>query len=74
MTGNAPTFATLLLRIFLPFALAYGAWAEDEGLSAGAAALWHAARSLGVTASEPASLAAASRPATIVRVLAPSAS
>lgn len=23
MTGNAPTFATLLLRIFLPFALAY---------------------------------------------------
>ena len=23
MTGNAPSFATLLLRIFLPFALAY---------------------------------------------------
>ena len=23
MTGNAPTFATLFLRIFLPFALAY---------------------------------------------------
>jgi hypothetical protein len=23
MTGNAPTFATLLLRVFLPFALAY---------------------------------------------------
>ena len=30
----------MLVNVVLPFALAYGAWAEDERLSAGAAALW----------------------------------
>lgn len=33
----------MVANIVLPFALAYGAWSEDERLGAGAAALWEAA-------------------------------
>lgn len=50
MTGNAPTFATLLLRIFLPFALAYFLSYIFRGVNA--VIFPHLERDVGITAGD----------------------